>query len=54
MIPFEALYGRPPLEIPKYQDGASTVNEVDLMLRSRDKVLGQLKENLQAANNRMK
>ena len=54
MTPFEALYGRPPPEIPKYQDGTSAVNEVDLMLRSRNKVMGQLKENLQATNNRMK
>ncbi|GJV87213.1 transposon Tf2-12 polyprotein [Tanacetum coccineum] len=39
MAPFQALYGRPPLSIPTYQMGASSVNEVDQSMITRDAVL---------------
>ena len=54
MTPFQALYGRPPPSIPDYQVGASSVNEVDQTLVSRNAILQQLKINLHAVVNRMK
>ncbi|KAL5769827.1 hypothetical protein ACOSP7_013981 [Xanthoceras sorbifolium] len=54
MTPFQALYGRPPPTIPHYNEGHCQVNEVDSSLTSRDALLRHLKENLHAANNRMK
>ncbi|GKC04118.1 transposon ty3-I gag-pol polyprotein [Tanacetum coccineum] len=54
MTPFQALYGRLPPSIPTYQIGASSVNEVDQAMITRDDVLKQLKDNLHVANNRMK
>ncbi|KAA8514958.1 hypothetical protein F0562_018255 [Nyssa sinensis] len=51
---FQALYGRPPPTIPHYHEGYSPVHEVDQSLVSRDALLRQLKDNLSAANNRMK
>lgn len=54
MTPFEALYGRLPPSIPCYNIGASPVNEVDQILRTRDEILHKLKLTLHAANNRIK
>jgi len=54
MTPFQALYGRPPPSISNYQVGASSVNEVDQTMVSRNTILQQLKINLHAAVNRMK
>ncbi|KAA8537021.1 hypothetical protein F0562_029499 [Nyssa sinensis] len=54
ITPFQALYGRPPPTIPHYHKGYSPVHEVDQSLVSQDALLRQLKENLSAANNRMK
>ena len=54
MIPFQALYGRPPPTVPRYELGASPVHEVDQTLISRDELLLQLKKNLTTAANRMK
>lgn len=54
MSPFQALYGRLPPTIPRYNTGDSHVHEVDRNLASRDELLAQLKDNLQSANNRMK
>lgn len=54
MTLFEAQYGRQPLLMPRYEIGSSLVNEVDEQLQDRDEVLSELKEHLQAANNRMK
>ena len=51
---FQALYGRPPPSIPNYQVGASSVNEVDQTLVSRNVILQQLKINLHAAFNQIK
>lgn len=50
MTPFQVLYGRPPPTIPYYQTGMTAVNEVDQQLTNRNKLLAQLKHNLQAAN----
>ncbi|CAH9130821.1 unnamed protein product [Cuscuta epithymum] len=54
MIPFEALYGRPPPPIPRYEFGSSLVEEIDVQLQERDQVLGELKRHLMTSNNRMK
>ncbi|KAA8537164.1 hypothetical protein F0562_029610 [Nyssa sinensis] len=54
MTPFQALYGRSPLSIPYYQVGASSVDEVDQTMVSRNSILQQLKINLHATVNRMK
>lgn len=43
----------PPI-IPPYHEGSYPVNEVDQSLASRDALLQQLKDNLHAANDRMK
>ena len=51
MTPFQ---WRPPPSIPNYQVGASSVNEVDQTMVSRNTILQQLKINLHAAVNRMK
>lgn len=54
MSPFEALYGRPPPIIPRYNFGASPIHEVDASLLTRDTILARLKVNLQDAINQMK
>ena len=54
MSPFQALYGRPPPTIPTYELGHSMVHEVDQQLADRDELLVHLKNNLEAARNRMK
>ncbi|CAL1403011.1 unnamed protein product [Linum trigynum] len=52
--PFEALYGRLPPSLVRYQSGTSQVDTVDRWLETRDEALEQLKANLAAANNKMK
>lgn len=54
MSPFQALYGRLPPTIPRYFVGQSPVDEVDRGLADRDELLLRLKQNLEAARNRMK
>ena len=39
MTPFEAQFGRPPPQIPKYEEGTGTIHEVDICLTNRDAVL---------------
>ena len=48
------MYGRPPLVIPKYVLGTSKVEQVDRELHGIDKMLKLLKDNLIAAQARMK
>lgn len=54
MTPFEALYSRPPPSISAYVPGSSAVHAVDVALRSRDVTLACLKDNMVAAQARMK
>lgn len=54
MSPFQALYGRLPPLIPAYSLDSTSVHEVDIALRTRDELLQQLKQNLQASINKMK
>jgi hypothetical protein len=54
MTPFEAVYGRPPPILPTYTIGSSMVDQVDRVLRNRTQILHLLKENLTAAQSRMK
>ena len=39
MTPFQALYGRLPPTIPRYEVGMSPIHEVDQQLSSRDEIL---------------
>ena len=52
ILPFQPLNGRTP-SIPYYQVGASSVNEVDKAMTSRNTILEQLITNLHATVNRM-
>lgn len=54
MMPFEAVYGRPPPTIRSYEVGSTAVAQVETTLLERDDLLRLLKENLQTAQNRMK
>jgi hypothetical protein len=54
MIPFQALYGRPPPSIPMCTEELFSVHEVDQQLMSRDELLWKLKTNLERLVNRMK
>lgn len=54
MTPFQALYGRPPLELIDYRVSDSNVEAVDILLQQRDKLLLELPVNLLAAQDRMK
>ena len=54
MTPFQALYGRLPPTIPSYNEGLSSVHEVDQQLQDQDELLQQLKVNLARSVNRMK
>ena len=47
--PYEALYGRPALVIPKYVIGSAKVDQVEQEFIDRDKLLQQLKDNLSTA-----
>ena len=53
MTPFEAVYGRPPPNIPTYTRGATHIQAVEEDLRTRDDILRQLKTNMIRARNRM-
>ena len=53
MTPFEALYGRPPPSVHKYEY-RSIVAQVEGSLLERDDRLRVLKDNLVLAQNRMK
>ncbi|GJS47909.1 ty3-gypsy retrotransposon protein [Tanacetum coccineum] len=53
MSPFQALYGRLPLTVVPYPPGSSKVAAVDDLLRERDGLLQQLKDNLLSAKQRM-
>ena len=52
--PFQALYGRPPPAIPRYELGSTLVGEIDEQLQRRDELLDELKQHLEASNNRTK
>lgn len=52
--PFQALYGRPPPALPRYELGSTLVGEIDEQLQRRDELLDELKQHLEASNNRMK
>ncbi|KAK9230064.1 hypothetical protein WN944_023031 [Citrus x changshan-huyou] len=54
MTPFEAIYGRAPPRIESYLPGTTNVHAVDLALCDRDLILRLLKDNLEAAQSRMK
>ena len=54
MTPFEAVYGQPPPTITKYVPGSSKVDQVDKELMDRNKIIQLLKDNLIAAQARMK
>lgn len=54
MTPFEAIYGRAPPVIPNYTTGSSFVDEMDHTLQDQTKVLRFLKDNLNAAQARIK
>lgn len=49
MTPFQALYGRTPPEMISYHVGDSNVEAVDVLLLQRDRLLKELRINLQAA-----
>lgn len=54
MTHYQALYGRLPPLIPTCLEGLSPVHKVDQTLRHRDKLLHQLKTNLEISRNQMK
>ncbi|KAK8919251.1 hypothetical protein KSP39_PZI022114 [Platanthera zijinensis] len=54
LTPFEVVYGRPPPSLSSYESGSTAVAAVDRALRDRDRTLATLRENLRAAQDRMK
>ena len=54
MSPFEALYGFPPPKVLDYVAGLARVAAVDTVLHDRSVLLNLLKQNLVAAQARMK
>ncbi|KAK8916726.1 hypothetical protein KSP39_PZI022713 [Platanthera zijinensis] len=54
LTPFEVVYGRPPPTLSSYEPGSTAVAAVDRALRDRDRTLTTLRENLRAAQDRMK
>lgn len=54
MSPFKALYGRDPPTLFKWEDCESAVEDVNEYIRARNIILGDLKENLTKAQERMK
>ena len=54
MTPFEVVYCQPPPTITKYVPGSSKVDQVDKELMDRNKIIQLLKDNLTAAQARMK
>ncbi|GJR96491.1 ty3-gypsy retrotransposon protein [Tanacetum coccineum] len=53
MTPYQALYGKVPMDVVPYPPGTSKVAVVDDALCERDALLRQLRDNLLAAKNRM-
>ncbi|KAH9765933.1 Integrase catalytic domain-containing protein [Citrus sinensis] len=49
MSPFQALFGRPPLSIPPYLKGSTSIQAIDEALSERDALLHSLKENFRRA-----
>ena len=54
MSPFEAVYNMQPPTLLSYIPGTAKTAEVDEVLRTRDQLLRELKDNLAAAQLRMK
>ena len=54
MTPFEALYGYPPSRVLDYVTGITRVGAVDSLLKGRQQLLSLLKQNLCAAQERMR
>ena len=54
MTPFEALFGYPPPRLLDYIPGTTKVDTVNVHLRTRQQLLTLLKQNLLAAQERMK
>ncbi|XP_050378359.1 uncharacterized protein LOC126795591 [Argentina anserina] len=54
MTPFEALYGKPPPSVTRYLPGSTSIQEIDMALRTHDQLLSSLKQHLKLARNRMK
>ena len=54
LTPYEALYGFPPPKILDYIPGTTKVDALDKLLHSRSQMLALLKQNLCAAQSRMK
>ena len=52
--PFEALYDYPHPQVIDYVTGTTRVRAVDLLLKDRQQLLALLKQNLRAAQERMK
>ncbi|KAL9408680.1 hypothetical protein AB3S75_047126 [Citrus x aurantiifolia] len=53
MSHFQALFGQPPLAIPPYSKGPTSIQALDETLSERDALLRSLKENLRQAQRRM-
>lgn len=53
-IPYEVVYGKPPLTLLTYVPGTTQVEAIDHMLKSRDEVIKELREQLSCAQNHMK
>ena len=54
LSPFEALYGYPPPRVIDYVASTTRVGVMDLLLKDRQQLLALLKQNLHAAQERMK
>ncbi|CAN6720302.1 unnamed protein product [Malus baccata var. baccata] len=54
MTPFEAVYGYVPHLVPAYESGITKVDSVEQSLKERDNILSLLKNNLVAAQGKMK
>ena len=53
MSHFQALFGRPPLLIPLYSRGSTSIQALDEVLSERNVLLCSLKEKLRQAQHRM-
>lgn len=54
ITPYESIFGRPSLSIPRYVLESFVVDEVDHQLKDRDEALALLMAHLADAQNRMK
>lgn len=52
--PFQVVYGCPPLAIPNYIPGTTTLEAVDSMLITREEILAELRSNLTKSMKQMK